>query len=193
MKPGIKSTPKRNVPLWAQILIWLGLLGLLVLLAAGLLRANHPIMNVGSSVPDFTLTLFSGYEYNGTLQVKRSELLGKVIVVNFWASWCQPCAGEAPDVEAAWKFYEQSGKVVFLGIDYVDTEPEARTYLKQFAISYPNGPDLGTKISEIFNRNLGVPETYIINQQGFLQYIQIGPFLSASEIQSIIDPMISGN
>jgi len=193
IQPGINSTPKRNVPLWAQILIWLGLLGLLGLLAAGLLRASHPIMSVGSRVPDFTLTLFSGYEYHGALQVKRSELLGKVIVVNFWASWCQPCAGEAPDVEAAWKVYEHSGKVVFLGIDYVDTEPEARTYLTQFAISYPNGPDLGTKISEIFNRNLGVPETYIIDRQGFLHYIQIGPFQSAAELQSIIDPMISGN
>jgi len=193
LQPEIIPTPKRNVSLWAQILIWLGLLSLLALLAAGLLKAGHPIMSIGSRVPDFTLTLFSGYEYSGALQVKRSDLIGKVIVVNFWASWCQPCAGEAPDMESAWKSYEKSGKVVFLGIDYVDTEPEARTYLTQFAISYPNGPDLGMKISAIFNRNLGVPETYILDQQGFLHYIQIGPFQSVTEIQSIIDPMISGN
>jgi cytochrome c biogenesis protein CcmG/thiol:disulfide interchange protein DsbE len=191
-EPGIIPAPKRQVPLWVQIIIWLGLLGLLALLAAGLLKARHPIMSVGSHVPDFTLTLFKGYEFNGTALLKRSDLLGKVIVVNFWASWCQPCAGEAPDVEAAWKAYEKSGKVVFLGVDYVDTEPEARAYLTQFNISYPNGPDLGMKISEIFNRNLGVPETYIIDQQGLLHFIQIGPFQSATEIQAILDPMIAG-
>ena len=191
-EPGIAPAPKRQVPGWVQIIIWLGLLGLLALLAAGLLRARHPIMSVGSQVPDFTLTLFNGYEFNGAAQLKRSDLLGKVIVVNFWASWCQPCAGEAPDVEAAWKAYEKSGKVVFLGVDYVDTEPEARAYLTQFNISYPNGPDLGMKISEIFNRNLGVPETYIIDQQGLLHFIQIGPFQSATEIQAILDPMIAG-
>lgn len=189
---GISPAPKREVPIWVQILIWLGLLGLLALLAAGLLKARHPIMSVGSQVPDFTLTLFNGYEFNGAAQLKRSDLLGKVIVVNFWASWCQPCAGEAPDVEAAWKTYEKTGKVVFLGVDYVDTEPEARAYMTQFNISYPNGPDLGMKISEIFNRNLGVPETYIIDQQGLLHFIQIGPFQSAAEIQAIIDPMIAG-
>ena len=191
-EPGIAPAPKRQVPVWVQIIIWLGLLGLLALLAAGLMRARHPIMSVGSKVPDFTLTLFNGYEFNGASLLKRTDLLGKVIVVNFWASWCQPCAGEAPAVEAVWKVYEKSGRVVFLGVDYVDTEPEARAYMTQFNISYPNGPDLGMKISEIFNRNLGVPETYIIDQQGLLHFIQIGPFQSAAEIQAILDPMIAG-
>jgi cytochrome c biogenesis protein CcmG/thiol:disulfide interchange protein DsbE len=191
-EPFITQAPKREVRLCVQILIWLGLLGLLVVLAASLLKARHPIMTVGSKVPDFSLTFFKGFEYNNAPVVKRSDLLGKVIVVNFWASWCQPCATEAPEVEAAWKVYQRSGKVVFLGVDYVDTEPEARVYLKQFNISYPNGPDLGTKISGLFNRNLGVPETYIIDQQGILQYTQIGPFQSAAEIQAILDPLIAG-
>jgi len=189
---GIAPAPKREVPIWVQFLIWLGLLGLLALLAAGLLKARHPILSVGSQVPDFTLTLFNGFEFNGTAQLKRSDLLGEVIVINFWASWCQPCADEAPDVEAAWKAYEQTGKVVFLGVDYVDTEAEARAYLRRFNISYPNGPDLGMRISGIFNRNLGVPETYILDQQGRLHFTQIGPFQSAAEIQAVLDPMIAG-
>jgi cytochrome c biogenesis protein CcmG/thiol:disulfide interchange protein DsbE len=186
------TAPKRGVPLWVQILVWVGLLGLLGLLAAGLLKAKNPILAVGSPVPDFSLTLFSGYEYNNGLQVKLSELKGKVVVVNFWASWCQPCRTEAAELETAWESYSEKGQVIFLGVDYVDTEPEARAYMTEFNLTYPNGPDLGTRISQIFNRNLGVPETYLIDQEGILRYIQIGPFQSVAEIQSIIDPLLVG-
>ena len=186
------AAPKRGVPLWVQILVWVGLLGLLGLLAAGLLKAKNPILAVNSPVPDFSLTLFSGYEYNNNLQVKLSELKGKVVVVNFWASWCQPCRTEAAELETAWRSYSEKGQVVFLGVDYVDTEPEARAYMSEFNLTYPNGPDLGTRISQIFNRNLGVPETYLIDQEGILRFIQIGPFQSVEEIQSIIDPLLVG-
>ena len=191
-EPNTTTAPKRGVPLWAQILVWIGLLGLLGVLAAGLIKAKNPILAVRSTVPDFTLPLFSGYEFNGAIEVKLSDLKGKVVLVNFWASWCQPCRTEAADLESAWRSYSEKGQVVFLGVDYVDTEPEARSYMSDFNISYPNGPDMGTRISQIFNRNLGVPETYVIDQQGILRFIQIGPFQSVAEIQSVIDPLLSG-
>jgi|SRR5450759_575826 cytochrome c biogenesis protein CcmG/thiol:disulfide interchange protein DsbE len=191
-EPTNVAAPKRGVPLWVQILVWIGLLGLLGLLAAGLLKAKNPIIAVRSSVPDFTVPLFSGYEYNTASEVKLSELKGKVVLVNFWASWCQPCRTEAADLESAWQSYADKGQVVFLGVDYLDTEPEARSYMSDFNISYPNGPDMGTRISQIFNRNLGVPETYVIDQEGILRFIQIGPFQSVAEIQSVIDPLLAG-
>ncbi len=186
----IKETaPRRGVPIWAQIIVWTLLVALLVLVAVGLNRAQQGQVQKGDKINDLTLTLFSGYEFNGANQVKLSDLSGKVVVVNFWASWCKPCEQEAADLEKAWELYKGDGKVVFIGVDYVDTEPEARAYLKKFGITFSNGPDLGTKISQMF-RIKGVPETYFIDQKGVLQFVQIGPFTSVADIQSIIDPLL---
>ncbi len=186
------STPpaKRGVPIWAQVIIWVGLLGLLGLIGLGLRRAQQPVIAIGSPVRDFTLTLFEGYEYQGAKEVKLSDLRGKVVVINVWASWCKPCEAEAPYLQEAWEYFEPTGKVVFLGVDYVDTEPDARASMEKFGITYPNGPDLGTRISQLLNRNMGVPETYIVDASGTLRYIKIGPFESTGEIIAAINPLL---
>jgi cytochrome c biogenesis protein CcmG, thiol:disulfide interchange protein DsbE len=183
---------RRSAPLWVQILVWVGLLALLVLLGLGLFKAQHPIMSIGSKVPEFTLNLFDNYQYQNVKQVRLSDLRGKVVVVNFWASWCVTCADEAPDLEAAWSYYQANRQVVFLGVDYTDVDSKALDFLAKYKITYPNGPDLGTRITPIFNRNIAMPETYIIDQQGFLRYKQIGPFQSVVEIRSAIDPLLEG-
>jgi cytochrome c biogenesis protein CcmG, thiol:disulfide interchange protein DsbE len=185
------ESPHRGIPLWAQILIWVGLLALLVLLGLGLFRAQHPIMSIGSQVPDFSLKLFDGYPYQSSAQVNLIALRGKVVVVNFWASWCVTCADEAPVMEAAWNYYQPGGKVVFLGVDYTDVDSKALQFLSTFNISYPNGPDLGTRITPIFNRNIAMPETYIVDQQGILRSEQIGPFQSLADIRADIDPLLA--
>jgi len=183
------ASPRRGVPLWAQILIWGFLVSFLVLIGIGVSRAQQGNVQPGYEVPDFSLSLFSGYEYNGQSEVKLSELRGKVVFINFWASWCKPCEQEAAVLEEAWKYYQPSEKVVFLGVDYVDTEPEARIFLKKFGNTYPNGPDIGTRISQMF-RIQGVPETYIVDTNGVLRYVKLGPFLSVDEIRAMIDPLL---
>lgn len=186
----VEEAPKRGVPLWAQIVVWTGLVVLLAVVALGLRRAQQGTVQPGEVIPDFSLTLFDGYEFEGKEKVNFSELRGKVVVINFWASWCKPCEQEAADLEAAWRYYQPTGEVVFIGIDYVDTEPEARGYLTKFDITYPNGPDLATRISQFF-RIKGVPETYFIDRNGVLQYIQVGPFSNETQIRQQVDKLLN--
>jgi cytochrome c biogenesis protein CcmG/thiol:disulfide interchange protein DsbE len=180
----VTETPERKPVSWGRVLVWVGVLSLLTLLALGLRRSQQGPVQEGDRVPNFTLTTFEGETINLT------DLQGKVVVLNFWASWCTPCEQEAADLEAAWRDYQPGGEVVFLGVDYVDTEPEAMAYLRKFEITYDNGPDLGTRISQAF-RIRGVPETYIIDRENVLRYTQIGPFASKAQIISIIEPLLN--
>jgi cytochrome c biogenesis protein CcmG, thiol:disulfide interchange protein DsbE len=183
------TAPKRGVPLWAQIIIWTLLVGLLALVAITLNKRQQGSVQPGVEIPDFSLTFFDGYQYEGKSAIKLSDLRGKLVVINFWASWCKPCEQEATELQQVWSEYADSDKVVFLGVDYVDTEPNARLYMQKFGINFPNGPDMATKISQMF-RTTGVPETYFIDQNGVLQYVMIGPFTSADEIRTQIEALL---
>jgi cytochrome c biogenesis protein CcmG/thiol:disulfide interchange protein DsbE len=160
------------------IAIWVSLLGLLGVLGFGLMRSQQGPIGVGARVPDFSLTTFEGET------IDLAGLRGNVVVINFWASWCKPCEQEAAELEQAWREYREQG-VVFLGVNYVDTEPEALAYLERFGVTYPNGPDLGTRISQAF-RMRGVPETYVVDGQGILAAVKIGPYESLAEIEAAV-------
>jgi cytochrome c biogenesis protein CcmG/thiol:disulfide interchange protein DsbE len=183
--PAVEQAPARSqsAALIGWGLAFAILFGLLALLAIGLRNAQSGPVGLGDKVPEFTLTTFDGQE------IRLQDHLGKVIVINFWASWCKPCEQEAAELQDAWLAYQERGDVLFLGVDYVDTQPEALGYLEKFRITYPNGPDLGTRISQSF-RIRGVPETYFIDREGRLAYSQIGPFTSLAQIKALVDPML---
>ncbi len=140
----------------AIVAILLVLLGVLAIAVRQ--RGAGPLAS--GSAPDFTLTTFDGETYT------LSELRGKPVVVNFWASWCIPCRDEASALQRAWEKYKDRD-VIILGVDYVDTDADAKKFIAAFQQTYPNGPDLGTKISQSYKIS-GVPETYFIDKTGKL-------------------------
>jgi cytochrome c biogenesis protein CcmG/thiol:disulfide interchange protein DsbE len=159
------------MPRWIQVVIFVLIIGLIALFAFGLRARGEPQIASGPA-PDFTLTSFEGQK------IRLSELRGKVVVINFWASWCEPCRDEAAFLEQAWRQYKDRG-VVFIGVNYVDSETSARAYLKEFGITYFNGPDIGSEIYQRF-RAKGVPETYFIGKDGNVYGNVIGPITRTS-------------
>ncbi len=171
---------------WTNWLVWGGVVLLLAILGWGLYRqaAGRP----AGSAPDFTLHLFEGYEYQGRDEVTLSDLKGQVVVINFWAEWCIECKREAEILEANWRAYRDRG-VVFLGVDWVDVEPEARKYLVRYNITYPNGPDLGSRIGNDYGLT-GVPETFFVDRMGKVDSFKLGP-LSEPELTSKLDDLLT--
>ena len=165
---------------------WTGLafvvvLSLLGLLAWGLKKAQAGPIDKGSA-PDFSITGFDGRK--ATL----SELRGQVVIVNFWASWCPPCREEAAYLEETWRKYKDKG-VVFIGVDWVDTEKAALAYIDEFDITYINGPDIGTRIATAYNIQ-GVPETFYVAKNGELRGVHIGP-LKTPELDNKIEELLA--
>ena len=119
-----------------------------VIVGIALMRQNQ-VQPTGGRAPEFGFTTFDGETF------ELEDFRGQVVVLNFWASWCGPCAYEAPDLQYMWEEYEDDG-VVFIGIAYADNGPNSLAFLERYGITYYNAPDVGTYISELY-RIEGVP------------------------------------
>ena len=132
----------------------------------------------GRVASDFTVALFD----SGTFTL--SEQRGKVVLVNFWASWCPPCREEAPVLERAWQKYKDKG-FILVGVDIWDNDKDARSFLQEFRISYPNGPDNNGEIAIEYGLT-GVPESWFLNKDGRLVRRWVGP-LTDQQITAFIE------
>ncbi|MCB9454280.1 MAG: TlpA family protein disulfide reductase [Anaerolineaceae bacterium] len=141
-----------------SIVLLIGIVAVAAVFGVMLARQNQTQPESGAA-PTFSLTTFDGTTYN------LADLRGKVVIINFWASWCGPCRVEAPDLQTVWEKYQDRGDVLLLGVAYTDTEDGAKAFIAEYSQTYPNGMDLGTRISDAYNIQ-GVPETFVIDQHG---------------------------
>ncbi len=125
-----------------------------------------PSTLTGKPAPDFSLTLFDGRN------IRLSDFRGKVVFLNFWASWCPPCRAEARLLEQSWQRYKDQG-VVFLGIDMQDTEEAARRFIQEFGVTYMNGRDPNNRIAIDYGV-YGIPESFFVDKDGRITYKHIG-------------------
>jgi thiol-disulfide isomerase/thioredoxin len=129
---------------------------------------------------DFVLKLFDGSNF------RLSDHKGKPVFINFWASWCIPCAEEMPAIEKVYKEYSKKG-VVFVGIAINDTETKARKFVDKFKLSFATGIDPG-EIHKSYPL-YGVPTTVFIDKQGKINYLHMGG-VTESLIRHELDKII---
>ncbi len=93
------------------------------------------------------------------------ELRGTPVLLNIWASWCEPCRQEAPLLESAWRKLGRPGRVLFVGLDQQDATTDALAFLHTYGVDYPNVHDPGDDVPRSYGAT-GVPETFFINADG---------------------------
>ncbi len=131
--------------------------------------AKYEPLVVGKPAPDFALSDLNDKPY------RLSDFRGKVVFLNFWATWCKPCREEMPSMEVLYKNFEKDGLVILaVSIDRVTTTKDIPPFVKGMNLTFPVLIDSWGQTDKPYKR-MGVPETFVIDQQGIIREIVIGP------------------
>jgi peroxiredoxin len=137
-----------------------------------------PAAELGRAAPDFRLPTLGG-------DVRTlSSLRGKTVLLNFWASWCGPCRGETPDLQAFFERLGSNKNLVVVGVNQQETESDAKAFTEQFGVTYPILLDRSGSVAEVYHTGRGLPISMLVNPQGVIIRVFLGR-LSADDFAQI--------
>ncbi|MEE8442952.1 MAG: TlpA disulfide reductase family protein, partial [Dehalococcoidia bacterium] len=133
---------------------------------------SGPAPVLGETAPDFELPLLDG----GTF--KLSDHRGQVVWINFWATWCQPCRAEMPDIEKVWQ-EEQGSDLVLIAVDFGESKKTVEGFVQKLGLTFPIGMDSRGKITTNY-RVSGFPSHFMVDREGILRDIRVGLMTEAN-------------
>lgn len=160
---------------------WLFAAGGLQRLAEALPGRQPRLVEVGTVAPDFRAHRLDGAE------IGLGELRGKVVLLNFWATWCTPCRAELPMLEEIYERHRERGLVV-LGIDVQEDAETIKEFLPQVGVTFPILLDSDSSLA-IRYRATGLPANFLIDRQGTLRDIRLGAY-THEMLEARLEPLL---
>jgi cytochrome c biogenesis protein CcmG, thiol:disulfide interchange protein DsbE len=153
------------------------------LLGFGLLSKGEASLSPGDTAPDKRLTVLGG---GGTGEI--ADYRGEWVLVNFWASWCEPCRSESPTLERFQKAHS-AGNFTVLGINLFDSTEDALGFVRRYGLTYPQLRESGGDDRKEAYGMTGFPESFLIDPRGRIASIRRGP-LDQHYLDETVLPMI---
>jgi cytochrome c biogenesis protein CcmG/thiol:disulfide interchange protein DsbE len=165
--------------------VFMAALAVIALLLFGLVSQSDDALAIGDPLPAGELPVLGG-EGSGSIDDHRGEW----VLVNVWASWCDPCREEAPDLQRFYERHRGDGFEV-LGIDTQDATDEALAFADEFGLTYPQLHDGSGDYAQQELHTTGVPENFLVDPEGNVAFVQRGP-VDAEILDEQVAPLIEG-